>query len=56
MIFRGLVASTAATVVDPEHLIESKDGNLEPAGLSTAVELNTGDIEGIVSPAGPELY
>ena len=54
LIFQGFTASTAAPTLDPEHLVEFEDGSLEPAGPFAGIELNTGDTEGIVSPANPE--
>ena len=42
LIFQEFAASTVAPALDPEHLTEPEDGNLEPAGLSAAIELNTG--------------
>ena len=48
------MASTAVPALDPELPAESEDGSLESARLHAAIEPNTGDTEGIDSPAGPE--
>ena len=50
LIFQGFAAPTTAPALDPERVIRSKNGRLEPAGLSAAAELNMGEPEGIVSP------
>lgn len=51
LIFQGFAASTTAPALDPERIIRSEDGSLEPAGLSAALELNTGKPKRIASPA-----
>ena len=56
LIFQGFAAPITALALDPEHATESEGGNLGPAGLSVAIELNTRDMEGTVSPADPESY
>ena len=40
LIFQGFAASTTAPASYPEHLIESENGNLEPAELFAAIKLN----------------
>ena len=54
MIFLGFAAPTTALALDPEHVTRSEDGSLDPAGLSAAIGLDTGEPEGIASPAGLE--
>ena len=56
LIFQAFTTLTTTPVLDPEHLIKSKDGGLEPVGLSVAIELNIEDTEGVISPAGPESF
>ena len=53
LIFEGFMAPTTALALDPEQTVGSKDGSLEPAGLS-AMKLTFGDPEAIVSSASPE--
>ena len=50
LIFQGFAAPTTTPALDPEHITRSEDGSLEPAGLSAALELNTGIPERIASP------
>ena len=54
LIFQGFAASTTAPASELELLAESEDGSSEPPGLFTSIELNTGDMEAIVSLASPK--
>ena len=45
--FQGFAAPSTAPALDPERVTRSEDGSLEPAGLSVAIELNTGEPERI---------
>ena len=51
LIFQGFAASTTALALDPERVIWSEDGSLEPARLSVAIRPSTGEPVEVVSPA-----
>ena len=54
LIFEGFAAPTTALALDPEQTTRSEDGSLETAGLSSIMELATGDPEGTASSESPE--
>ena len=43
LIFEGFAAPVAAPILDPERVVRSEDGSLEPTGLFATTEFATGD-------------
>ena len=53
--FEEFAAPIAAPALDPERVVRSEEGSLEPAGLSASMEFANGDPEGTTSVANSKM-